>query len=144
MQNKANKGEILLLKNQICFSLYSATHRMMKMYRPLLTELNLTYPQYLVMLVLWEEDGLSVSEIGERLSLDSGTLTPLLKRMQIANLLERKRGEEDERVVTVRLTSLGKKLHTKALSVPEKIFCQMGISLQEVFSLKETLHRLGA
>ncbi|TGN07224.1 MarR family winged helix-turn-helix transcriptional regulator [Leptospira ilyithenensis] len=117
---------------------------MMKMYRPLLTELNLTYPQYLVMLVLWEEDGLSVSEIGERLSLDSGTLTPLLKRMQIANLLERKRGEEDERVVTVRLTSLGKKLHTKALSVPEKIFCQMGISLQEVFSLKETLHRLGA
>ncbi len=143
MQNKANKGEILLLKNQICFSLYSATHRMMKMYRPLLTELNLTYPQYLVMLVLWEEDGLSVSEIGERLSLDSGTLTPLLKRMQIANLLERKRGE-DERVVTVRLTSAGKKLHTKALSIPEKIFCQMGISLQEVFSLKETLHRFGA
>lgn len=91
MQNKANKGEILLLKNQICFSLYSATHRMMKLYRPLLTELNLTYPQYLVMLVLWEEDGLSVSEIGERLSLDSGTLTPLLKRMQTANLLERKR-----------------------------------------------------
>ncbi|BDA79828.1 MarR family transcriptional regulator [Leptospira kobayashii] len=116
---------------------------MMKLYRPLLTELNLTYPQYLVMLVLWEEDGLSVSEIGERLSLDSGTLTPLLKRMQTANLLERKRGEEDERVVTVMLTSAGKKLHTKALSVPEKLFCQLGISLQEVFSLKETLSRLG-
>ncbi|WP_411824864.1 MarR family winged helix-turn-helix transcriptional regulator [Leptospira sp. 'Mane'] len=117
---------------------------MMKMYRPMLAELNLTYPQYLVMLVLWEEDGLSVSEIGERLSLDSGTLTPLLKRMQTANLLERKRAKDDERVVIVQLTSFGKKMQTKARSVPEKLFCQMGISISEIVSLKSTLDRLGA
>ncbi|WP_425460613.1 MarR family winged helix-turn-helix transcriptional regulator [Leptospira idonii] len=136
-------GEALLLKNQICFSLYSATHRLMKIYRPLLAELNLTYPQYLVMLVLWEEGSATVSGIGEKLGLDSGTLTPLLKRMETAGYLERKRSEKDERIVTILLTPNGRNLRTKARSVPEKLFCQTGVSEKDAFALKEVLDKLG-
>jgi len=95
----AQKPVSMLLDDQLCFALYSATHAIQRLYRPLLDELDLTYPQYLGMLVLWEDDGLSVSEIGERLFLNSATLTPLLKRMESAQLVERVRSATDERLV---------------------------------------------
>ena len=103
-----------LLDNQLCFALYSASLAMTKLYKPLLEALDLTYPQYLVMLVLWERDGLSVSALGERLSLDSGTLTPLLKRMETAGLLVRQRSSEDERRVHVCLSPAGQQLQAQA------------------------------
>jgi DNA-binding transcriptional ArsR family regulator len=99
--------QALLLDNQLCFALYSASLAMTKLYKPLLDELGLTYPQYLAMLVLWERDGLMVSELGERLSLDSGTLTPLLKRLEAAGLVARIRDVQDERRVHITLTPAG-------------------------------------
>jgi MarR family transcriptional regulator, organic hydroperoxide resistance regulator len=108
----------LRLDNQLCFALYSASLAMTKLYKPLLAGLGLTYPQYLVMLVLWERDGLMVSELGVRLSLDSGTLTPLLKRLEAAGLIARIRALDDERRVHVTLTAAGRKLKTRAAKVP--------------------------
>ena len=108
----------LLLDNQLCFALYSTSLAMTKLYKPLLDTLGLTYPQYLVMLVLWEHDGLTVSALGARLYLDSGTLTPLLKRMETSNLLTRQRAADDERRVLVSLSAEGRKLKTKAGAVP--------------------------
>src|SRR5215211_2557757 len=108
----------LLLDNQLCFALYSASLAMTKLYKPLLDELRLTYPQYLVMLVLWEGDGLMVSELGQRLSLDSGTLTPLLKRLESAGLVARIRDVQDERRVHITLTAAGRKLKARAQKVP--------------------------
>src|SRR3989338_5795761 len=98
---------MLLLDNQLCFALYSTSLAMTKLYKPLLDELGLTYPQYLAMLVLWEKDGLTVSELGERLFLDSGTLTPLLKRLEVSGLISRIRAVEDERRVHITLTAAG-------------------------------------
>ncbi|MGB6101852.1 MAG: MarR family transcriptional regulator, partial [Comamonas sp.] len=100
--------EALRLDRQLCFALYSASLAMTRLYKPLLDAIGLTYPQYLAMLVLWERDGLTVSELGERLSLDSGTLTPLLKRMEVAGLLQRERDAQDERCVRVVLTRTGR------------------------------------
>src|SRR3954470_8192722 len=108
----------LLLDNQLCFALYSASLAMTKLYKPLLAELGLTYPQYLVMLALWEQDGVAVSQLGERLSLDSGTLTPLLKRLEPAGLVSRIRSVEDERRVHLTLTAAGRKLRARAEKVP--------------------------
>src|ERR1700742_4704581 len=107
MPRKSAADASLLLSNQICFAVYSTAHAFNRVYKPLLDRLKLTYPQYLVMLVLWERDGLSVKEIGERLFLDSGTLTPLLKRMEAAELLKRSRSTEDERQVLIALTQKG-------------------------------------
>jgi DNA-binding MarR family transcriptional regulator len=108
----------LLLDNQLCFALYSASLAMTKLYKPLLAALGLTYPQYLALLVLWERDGLTVSELGERLSLDSGTLTPLLKRLEAAGLVSRLRDAADERRVRVQLTAEGRSLKARARHVP--------------------------
>src|SRR5436190_2142305 len=102
--------QALLLDNQLCFALYSASLAMTKLYKPLLDELGLTYPQYLAMLALWEQDGLMVSELGKRLRLDSGTLTPLLKRMEAAGLVARTRDAQDERRVHISLTASGRRL----------------------------------
>jgi MarR family transcriptional regulator, organic hydroperoxide resistance regulator len=113
-----SSDEALLLDNQLCFALYSASLAMTKLYKPLLDELGLTYPQYLVMLVLWEGDGLMVSELGQRLYLDSGTLTPLLKRLESAGLVSRMRDVADERRVHVHLTAAGRKLKSRAARVP--------------------------
>src|SRR5213080_3658005 len=107
---KPTTDQALKLDNQLCFALYSASLAMTKLYKPLLDELGLTYPQYLAMLVLWERDGLMVSKLGERLSLDSGTLTPLLKRLESAGLVARIRAVEDERRVHVTLTAAGRRL----------------------------------
>src|SRR5579864_4437691 len=109
----------LKLDNQICFAVYSAAHAFNRVYKPLLDRLGLTYPQYLVMLVLWERDGVPLKDIGERLFLDSGTLTPLLKRLEAAQLIQRTRSKEDERQVLISLTSRGQALREKARTVPQ-------------------------
>src|SRR5438034_10221119 len=111
----------LLLGNQLCFAIYSTAHAFNRVYKPLLDKLGLTYPQYLVMLVLWERDGVPVKDIGERLLLDSGTLTPLLKRLEAAELVRRTRSTEDERQVLIALTTKGEALPEKARAVPQSI-----------------------
>lgn len=134
--------EALLLDNQLCFALYSASLAMTKLYKPLLDELGLTYPQYLVMLVLWEGDGLMVSELGQRLSLDSGTLTPLLKRLESAGLVSRMRDVADERRVHVHLTPAGRKLKARAARVPECVLAASQCSIPELLQLTAQVRRL--
>ena len=134
--------EALLLDNQVCFALYSASLAMTKLYKPLLDELGLTYPQYLVMLVLWEGDGLMVSELGERLSLDSGTLTPLLKRLESAGLVSRMRAVEDERRVHIHLTAAGRRLKQRAAKVPGCVLSASRCSLPELLQLTQQIRML--
>lgn len=135
-------NDALLLDNQLCFALYSASLSMTKLYKPLLDALNLTYPQYLALLVLWESDGPTVSELGERLSLDSGTLTPLLKRMEGAGLLQRQRSEHDERRVHVWLTAAGKQLRVRAAHIPGCVASQSGLPLPELMALNHRIRSL--
>ena len=132
------------LDGQLCFALYSANLAMGKLYRQLLARLDLTYPQYLAMLVLWERDGITVSEMGERLFLDSATLTPLLKRLQVAGLVERTRSTRDERQVLVTLTTQGRELREKAGDVPEDVFCATGCDVDELRGLMQQLESLRA
>jgi DNA-binding MarR family transcriptional regulator len=129
----------LLLDNQLCFAIYSTGHAFNRVYKPVLDRLALTYPQYLVMLVLWERDGLSVKDIGERLFLDSGTLTPLLKRLETAELIKRTRSTEDERQVLIALTSRGHALREKARAVPQAILAASASSLTELSAMKNEL-----
>jgi MarR family transcriptional regulator, organic hydroperoxide resistance regulator len=136
------------LDEQICFAVYSAAHAFNRAYRPFLAGLGLTYPQYLVMLVLWEQDGQSVKAIGDRLGLDSGTLTPLLKRLESNGLILRKRGREDERQVLVELSEAGHALRERAGSVPNPVPCAVEDSgvpaerlLGDVQALREALLR---
>ena len=125
----------LLLDNQLCFALYSASLAMTKVYKPLLEALGLTYPQYLAMLVLWEHDTLTVSELGEHLFLDSGTLTPLLKRMEVAGLVQRSRSPDDERRVLVAPTAAGRKLKARAAKVPGCMLQATGCTVPELVAL---------
>lgn len=134
----------LRLDGQLCFALYSANLAMNKLYRRLLSALNLTYPQYLVMLVLWERDGVTVSELGERLYLDSATLTPLLKRLQSAGLVERRRGTVDERQVLIELTDAGRALQEQARTIPEGVFCAAECDIAQLQALKGELETLRA
>jgi DNA-binding MarR family transcriptional regulator len=133
---------MLQLDNQLCFALYSASLAMTKVYKPLLEAIGLTYPQYLVMLVLWEQDGLPVSGIGERLSLDSGTLTPLLKRLETAGLLSRRRSAADERRVLVSLTRAGRLLKTRAAAIPGCILQASQCALPELSALTRQVQAL--
>jgi len=134
----------LLLENQLCFALYSASLTMTKIYKPLLQKLGVTYPQYLVMLTLWERDDVTVSEVGERLYLDSGTLTPLLKRLELSGLVRRQRAVKDERQVIVSLTDLGKSLREQAQIIPQQVSCTAQCSLDELTALTKQLQRLRA
>jgi MarR family transcriptional regulator, organic hydroperoxide resistance regulator len=134
--------QALLLDNQLCFALYSTSLAMTKLYKPLLDEMGLTYPQYLAMLVLWERDGLMVSELGERLSLDSGTLTPLLKRMEAAGLVSRMRAVDDERRVHIQLTAAGRKLKAKAQMIPGCVLSATQCSIPELISLTQQVQQL--
>jgi len=134
--------EILRLENQLCFAIHAASRAMIAAYQPLLEALEVTYPQYLVLLVLWEEDGARVSRIGERLFLDSATLTPLLKRLEKHGLVDRKRSPQDERVVEIFLTPKGKRLKQKALGVANGIFCRVQLPLPQVARLREELKGL--
>lgn len=135
-------GDWLKLDQQLCFALYSTSLAMTKVYKPILSELGLTYPQYLVMLVLWEHDEVSVSELGGRLTLDSGTLTPLLKRLESAGFVRRGRDVEDERRVLVSLTDAGRGLRSAAAAIPERLLCAMQCSVEEIQALTSRLHDL--
>ncbi|CNC70257.1 homoprotocatechuate degradative operon repressor [Yersinia frederiksenii] len=126
----------------MCFALYSANLALHKVYRKLLNQLGLTYPQYLVMLVLWEGDELTVSDIGLRLFLDSATLTPLLKRMENAGLLIRSRAVDDERQVIIRLTEQGRNLREQAQSIPEEIMCASECDIEQLVNIKQQLESL--
>ena len=135
-------ADALQLDNQLCFAVYSASLAMTKAYKPLLDALGLTYPQYLVMLVLWEHGALSVSELGARLFLDSGTLTPLLKRMESGGWLQRARSLEDERRVRVSLTPAGRKLKSRATRIPECLVHASGCTVGELMSLTGRVRQL--
>jgi DNA-binding MarR family transcriptional regulator len=136
------KDDHLRLEDQLCFALYAASRAMTAVYAPLLDALGLTYPQYLVLLVLWDHDGERVSHIGERLELDSATLTPLLKRLEARGLVERRRSAADERVVEVFLTAEGKRLRKRATAVPPCVFEKSGLTGPGLVKLRATLQDL--
>src|SRR4051794_23668132 len=129
----------LMLDSQLCFAVYSTAHAFNRVYKPLLDRLGLTYPQYLVMLVLWEHDDVPVKDIGGRLFLDSGTLTPLLKRLEAAHLIKRTRSADDERQVLVALTPQGQALKEKARSVPQSILAASDCSVSELVTMKDEI-----
>src|SRR5712672_3761078 len=129
----------LRLDNQICFAIYSTAHAFNRVYKPLLDRLGLTYPQYLVMLVLWERDDVPLKDIGEKLFLDSGTLTPLLKRLEAAHLVKRTRSSEDERQVLIALTPQGQALQNKARSVPQAILAASACTVAELSAMKDEI-----
>lgn len=130
------------LDSHLCFSLYACSRAIFRMYRPLLDELNLTYPQYLVLLVLWDRQESSIKELSQVLSLDSGTLTPMLKRMEASGLLERSRSLEDERIVTVRITEKGLELQDRASCIPASLVESSGLDINQIDMLNETIRTL--
>lgn len=134
--------DLLKLDKQICFPIYALSREVIQRYRPFLDELDLTYPQYLVFLVLWEEDKQTVNQIGEKLLLDSGTLTPLLKRLEQKNLVIRERRKTDERVVEIRLTQQGKDLKQNAQDIPEKLLHQLDITLDELKTMRTIAYKI--
>jgi DNA-binding MarR family transcriptional regulator len=139
MPRKSSAVDPLRLDNQICFAVYSAAHAFNRVYKPLLDRLGLTYPQYLVMLVLWERDDVPLRDIGERLFLDSGTLTPLLKRLEAAHLVKRTRSSEDERQVLIALTPQGLALKDKARNVPQSILAASDCSVGDLVAMKDEI-----
>lgn len=139
MARKQAADFALRLDNQICFAIYSTAHAFNRVYKPLLDRLGLTYPQYLVMLVLWERDDVPLKDIGERLFLDSGTLTPLLKRIETAGLIKRTRSSEDERQVLIALTPQGQALREKARTVPQSILAASACSIGELSAMKNEI-----
>ena len=139
MARKDAADALLTLGNQLCFAVYSTAHAFNRVYKPLLDRLGLTYPQYLVMLVLWERDGVPLKDIGERLFLDSGTLTPLLKRLEAAQLVKRTRSTEDERQVLIALTPQGQALKDKARSVPQSILAASDCTVPELVAMKNEI-----
>lgn len=134
--------EELKLADQLCFPLYALSRQFTSLYRPLLAKIGLTYPQYLVMLVLWEQEPLSVKKLGEALRLDSGTLTPLLKRLEEKKFLLRTRSSTDERMLLITLTPGGRKLSQRAAFIPRELMCALEITEQEANSLRNELRRL--
>ena len=142
MKTKTAKPDAPRLDDQLCFALYSTSLAMSKVYRKLLPKLGLTYSQYLVMMVLWEQDGVTVTDIGDRLFLDSATLTPLLKRMETAGLINRTRAASDERQVIITLTKNGDTLRQKAMEMHGEVFCATECELDELIEMKEKLVNL--
>ncbi|MCG6210866.1 MarR family transcriptional regulator [Vibrio furnissii] len=134
--------ELLLLDNQLCFPLYSAANAVVRAYRPLLDALDLTYPQYLVMMVLWQQNAISVKTLGEKLHLDSGTLTPLLKRLESKGLVERRRSVTDERARELWLTERGTALREQALAVPKSMVCKFDLDIDELVMLKQLCEKV--
>ncbi|WP_428232653.1 MarR family winged helix-turn-helix transcriptional regulator [Flavobacterium sp.] len=130
------------LEDQLCFPLYVIAKEIISLYRPFLDEIDITYSQYLVMMVLWENDGLTVNQIGEKLYLDSGTLTPLLKRLEVKGFVIRKRKKEDERVVQVFLADEGRKLQQKACEIPVKMQEKLNLTTEDLFELKGTVQKI--
>ena len=132
----------LLLDNQLCFPLYACAREVVKRYKPLLDEVDLTYTQYVTMMVMWELEKTTSKEIGERLHLDSGTLTPVLKKLAEKGLVTRRRSDEDERNLTVTLTEAGRQLRRKAVTIPERMGACIRLSPEDAASLHAILHRL--
>jgi MarR family transcriptional regulator, organic hydroperoxide resistance regulator len=134
--------DFLRLDKQVCFSLYSASNAMVRAYRPILKSLDLTYLQYIAMMVLWEKDDISVSELGEQMNLDSGTLTPLLKRLEAKGLLQRLLSAKDERVKVLTLTEAGKLLKLEAQDIPNKMLCKSALPYEDLVQLKAQCDQL--
>ncbi len=132
----------LKLDHQLCFALYAATHALTRAYRDGLEQAGLTYTQYLVMMVLWEKDSISVGSIAQRLELDSATLTPMLKRLELAGFIDRKRNKNDERIVEVSLTKAGDALQDQIAKVQHGVECQTGLCHEEFIQLKQSLQHL--
>ncbi|TXY31592.1 MarR family winged helix-turn-helix transcriptional regulator [Vibrio mimicus] len=139
---QAPVGDLLLLENQICFPLYSAANAVIRAYRPLLDKLDITYSQYLVLLVLWQQNGINVIDLGAKLHLDSGTLTPLLKRLEVKGIVERRRGSSDERVRELFLTPAGFELQQQARAVPTQMLCKINLSVDELVTLKSLCEKI--
>lgn len=135
-------GDPPRLETQLCFALYSASRATIDIYRPLLDELGITYPQYLVLLILWEYGSLSVKAIGNLLHLDSGTLSPLLKRLEASHFIHRQRRKEDERIVDISLTEKGQALRNEAAAIPAKFSCELDMTLEEYVNLLVSLKKL--
>jgi DNA-binding MarR family transcriptional regulator len=129
------------IDSQLCFALYSASRAMTAAYRPILADLNLTYPQYLVLLVLWEHDRVTVGHLGERLRLDSGTLSPLLKRLELNGFVRRERSRDDERLVEVTLTPTGRRLEQRAQCIPAELGLATGISEKQATDLRDAVRQ---
>jgi len=138
----SGREDLLKLDRQLCFALYSGARGIIRMYRPILEKLNITYPQYLVLLVLWEHGQMNVRDLGEKLFLDSGTLTPLLKRMEMQGIVSRERSIKDERTVLIGLTDKGRKMKEDALSIPFQLAKDLDIDQKEYETLMVALKRL--
>ena len=136
------KSNSLHLDQQLCFALYSSSRLIVQSYDAILKELGLTYPQFLVLLALWEKNPLSVKQIGENLHLDSGTLSPLLKKMQTKGLVKKMRSNKDERIVTIMLTASGRNMQKTAAKIPHQIFCKLQMKEKEVIDLRKQLQAL--
>ncbi|MBU7593051.1 MarR family winged helix-turn-helix transcriptional regulator [Metabacillus halosaccharovorans] len=135
-------SEMLKLENQICFKIYTAEREITRLYRDLLADLDITYPQYLVLLVLWEADSITVKELGKKLFLDSGTLTPMLKRMEANQIIKRQRSLEDERSVIISLTNKGKEMKEKATCIPSKLLENLSMNTDELISFDKALQTI--
>lgn len=142
MKSEPEVSDPLSLENQMCFPLYSAANALIRSYKPFLDQLEITYPQYLVMLVLWREREVTVKQLGQQLGLDSGTLTPLLKRLEAKDLVQRKRCTNDERARIISLTSRGKSLRRRAVNIPGDLFCKTGLSPAQAKKLKALCQQL--
>lgn len=138
----SSKYDVLKLKYQLCFPLYASAKEVVRRYRPYLDELNLTYTQYITMMVLWEERKLSVKALGEKLYLDSGTLTPVLKSLEAKGYVERSRSEQDERVLIVKITEDGDSLKEKAVNIPQKIASCVNLNAEEAIQLHSLLQKI--
>jgi len=137
-----SKNDALKLENQICFPLYAASREVVKLYRPYLEELDLTYTQYIAMMVFWEQKKINVKELGKKLFLDSGTLTPVLKSIEHKGYVKRARSTDDERVLIVEITEAGEALKKRAAGIPAKVAESIGLSAQEAANLYDTLYRI--
>ena len=134
-----DKNEVLKLDNQLCFHFYAISREIIKLYKPLLDKFNLTYTQYITMLVLWEEEEITFKKLGERLHLDSGTLTPVIKKLQTMELLTKNRMEEDDRLVLVKLTDKGRELKEEIKEMPKDLYCKLKIDYKEYIEIKNML-----
>lgn len=138
----ANKYDILKLDKQLCFSLYVCSKEIIRKYKPLLDPFDLTYTGYIIMMALWEEDEVTIKDLGKKLYLDSGTLTPLLKKLEAQGYISRNRSKKDERNVYISLTEKGKVLKEEALCIPEKMICTLGLDPEKGKEFLTTLHKM--
>ncbi|WP_438864294.1 MarR family winged helix-turn-helix transcriptional regulator [Neptunicella sp.] len=134
--------ESLKLHNQLCFALYSTSLAMSRLYKPLLAELDLTYPQYLIMMLLWEHDGITITNISKLLHQEKGALSPVIKRLEKQQLITRQRNEHDDRLVNIYLTQAGIALKERAANIPNKVLCSTGLEVSDALSLKAQLEQV--